>query len=125
LTGGTGGADVFKWDLNDQLGSTAVGDKIMDFNVTEGDVLNLADLLTGEHSTAGGTYNLDSYLSFAKVGSDTVLTIADVNGGAAGVEAQTVTFVNTDLFVQTGVALNDSVALVQNLLDNGNLQTDG
>jgi len=121
LTGGLG-ADTFKWNLGDQAGSTSAGDKVTDFKVSEGDVLDIGALLTGEHSTAGGTYNLNSYLSFTQVGSDTVLTIADVNGAAAGVESQKITFTNTNLFTQTGAATSSD--LIQALLTSNNLKTD-
>src|SRR5665647_2015438 len=66
-------------------------------------------------------YSIRANLSFAQVGSDTVLTIADVNGSASGVESQKITFTNTNLFTDTGAA--NSAALVQALLDTHHLIT--
>ena len=120
LAGGLG-ADTFKFILNDQVGSTAVGDKINDFKVSEGDVLDLAALLTGEHSTA---VSLTSYLNFTLVGGDTVLTIADVDGTGPGTTGQTITFVGADLWTQTGATAGDSAALIQSLLTTAHLKTD-
>jgi VCBS repeat-containing protein len=122
LSGGSG-ADTFMWLLDGQVGSVA-GDTINDFKVAEYDVLDLKELLVGEHSGTDGTftYNLGDYLTFAMSGGDTVLTI-DVNGTAAAADTtQVITFAATDLFAQTGTST--SAGLIQNLLLTGQLKTD-
>ncbi|WP_374498280.1 calcium-binding protein [Vogesella indigofera] len=66
------GTDIFKWQLGDQ-GTPGVParDVVMDFNVAEGDKLDLADLLQGENSG-----NLEQYLHFTASGSDTLVQIS-------------------------------------------------
>ena len=115
LTGGTG-ADTFKWSLGDASGGAH--DRITDFKISEGDALDLKDLLVGENST-----NLNNFLTFIKSGSDTVLTIDTNSTITAGGDTQIITFVNTDLFNQAGTAEN-SAALIAKLLADGNLKTD-
>ncbi|MDO9144921.1 type I secretion C-terminal target domain-containing protein, partial [Rhodoferax sp.] len=120
LTGG-GGSDTFKWSLND-TGS----DKITDFNLTPvalgGDVLDLKDLLVGEHSTAA---SLDSYLTFsANTLGQTVITV-DANAGATGGTGQTITLENVQFTaLQTYANGADDVAIITKLLNDGNLKTD-
>jgi Ca2+-binding RTX toxin-like protein len=116
LTGG-GGSDTFKFMSGDQVGTTT-GDKITDFTAgAGGDVLDLADLLTGEHAT---TASLNNYLSFAKVGSDTVLTI-DLDGAGAGTVHQVITLQGVDL--TAGNTLTNT-QIIQSLLGEHNLKTD-
>ena len=112
LTGGLG-ADTFKWNSGDGAG-TGINDKITDFNIAQHDVLDLASLLTGEHANAG---SLDSFLTFAKSGSDTVITVhAD---GLAATNTQTITLQGLDL-----VTGHTNQQIIQSLLDGGNLKTD-
>jgi Ca2+-binding RTX toxin-like protein len=73
LTGGAG-ADTFVWNQGD-TGS----DTITDFNLEEGDKLNIADLLSG--ATAE---NLDQYLSMDQVGSNVVIQIDAAGTGSFG-----------------------------------------
>lgn len=117
LTGGAG-KDTFVWHLADANSSTVPVDVIKDFDLAPaasgGDILDLRDLLQGESATAA---TLDNYLSFQKVGSDTVIHVSPVNGGAEG---QTIVLEGVDLV--TGFA-NDQ-AIIQHLLDNGKLITD-
>ena len=73
LTGGDD-HDIFKWTANDVAGTTTSShqkDIITDFSTTQGDQLDLADVLQGEGST------LDSYLTFAKSadGKDAVISV--------------------------------------------------
>ena len=73
LTGGDD-HDIFKWTANDVAGTTTSShqkDIITDFSITQGDQLDLADVLQGEGST------LDSYLTFAKSadGKDAVISV--------------------------------------------------
>jgi Ca2+-binding RTX toxin-like protein len=73
MTGGTG-ADVFIWSEG-QSGT----DTITDFNIGEGDVLNIADLLVGENDPTAA--ELDAYMSIAS-GTDTTITIFGDKGNA-------------------------------------------
>ncbi|MDF3933531.1 calcium-binding protein, partial [Pseudomonas citronellolis] len=89
LTGGAG-ADQFVW----QKGETG-HDVVKDFNIGEGDSLNLADLLQGEAATAD---SLSHYLTFS-VNAATVTTTISVNptGVAGGPATQTIDLANVDL----------------------------
>ena len=89
LTGGAG-ADQFVW----QKGETG-HDVIKDFNIGEGDSLNLADLLQGEHATAD---SLAQYLTFS-VNATTSTTTISVNptGATGGATTQTIDLANVDL----------------------------
>ena len=87
LTGGLGN-DTFKWTLGDRgVVGTPVTDTITDFNNTVGsDVLDLRDLLIGEH--AG---NLSNYLHFtgtgAAAGGTTTISISSAGAFAGGFAA--------------------------------------
>ncbi|MDP3977165.1 MAG: type I secretion C-terminal target domain-containing protein, partial [Pseudomonas sp.] len=78
LTGGAG-ADSFVW----RAGDTG-DDKITDFNIGEGDRIDLSDLLQGENDT-----NIDNYLQVVTTGTETVLQVSSTGqlnaGGAADV----------------------------------------
>ncbi|MFZ5956316.1 retention module-containing protein [Pseudomonas knackmussii] len=89
LTGGAG-ADQFVW----QKGETG-HDVVKDFNIGEGDSLNLADLLQGETSTAA---SLSHYLTFS-VNAATTTTSISVNptGASGGATTQTIDLANVDL----------------------------
>ncbi len=105
LSGGSG-ADIFIWNANES-GS----DEIIDFNTAEGDVLNIADLLTGPNNLTAAELD-GSYMSIAS-GSDTVITVFGSGG-------------NTDQVIQlTGFDTTNqsSVQIIENLLGN-NLLTD-
>jgi hypothetical protein len=52
----------------------------MDFNTAEGDVLNLADILTAYDE---GSMQLEDFLQFATSGSNTTISV-DVNGTTGG-----------------------------------------
>jgi T1SS-143 domain-containing protein len=89
LTGGAG-ADQFVWQKGE-----AGHDVIKDFNIGEGDSLNLADLLQGEHATAD---SLAQYLTFS-VNATTSTTTISVNptGATGGATTQTIDLANVDL----------------------------
>jgi Ca2+-binding RTX toxin-like protein len=124
MTGGLG-ADVFKWSLADAgTAGAPAQDVITDFDtVAGGDKLDLRDLLQGEISQGVGA-NLESYLHFEKVGSDTIVHISSnggfSNGYNASNEVQTITLQNVDL---VGSFTNDQ-QIIQNLVDNQKLITD-
>jgi Ca2+-binding RTX toxin-like protein len=86
MTGSAAGADVFKWALADQVavGTPAI-DHITNFNTASipkgGDVLDLRDLLQGEHSAAamehGNAGSLDQYLNFEVLGGKLAMDVHD------------------------------------------------
>ncbi len=114
LYGGTG-ADTFKWQGGDQ-GSAAspARDVIGDFNVAEGDVLDLKDLLVGESSGS-----LDDYLDFSVEGSDTVISVRP--SGAEGDITQKIVLEGVDL--TQGGSLTDA-EIINNLVATNSLITD-
>ncbi|KTD62661.1 structural toxin protein RtxA, partial [Legionella shakespearei DSM 23087] len=127
LTGG-GGIDTFIWMQGDggTVASKAV-DTITDFKANpvgtsaDASVLNLSDLLSGEHADT-----LDSYLSISKTGSDTTISI-DPTGhlnpnNIAGTATQTIVLQGVDL---TAVfSTTNSHDIINHLIANGNLITD-
>ena len=123
LIGGSGddqlqgdlGADTFAWHLGDQ-GTTASPaiDTAADFSTSEGDTLDLSDLLQGESSGS-----LEQYLHFEQQGTDTVVHISH-NGDLANSGAD-------QLIVLEGMDFSshaDDASIIQTLLNNGNLITD-
>ncbi|MEH6542846.1 MAG: type I secretion C-terminal target domain-containing protein, partial [Porticoccaceae bacterium] len=114
LTGGLD-ADTFTWLSGDEAGAPT--DTITDFNVGEGDVLDLSNLLIGETNTSA---SLDSYLDFNLVGGDTVITV-DVDGAGGGTAGQTIVLEGVDL--TSGGALTD-VQIIDSLLASNSLDTD-
>ncbi|MCB1892483.1 MAG: type I secretion C-terminal target domain-containing protein, partial [Rhodocyclaceae bacterium] len=126
LTGGLG-ADVFKWELADKgaPGSPAI-DTITtgDFDTTAGsDKLDLRDLLQGETGSGVGA-NLENYLHFEKVGSDTQVHISSSGsfggGYSAALEDQTILLQGVDLI---GSFTTDQ-QVIQDMLNKGKLITD-
>ncbi|MDC7712061.1 type I secretion C-terminal target domain-containing protein, partial [Vogesella indigofera] len=124
LIGGAG-SDTFKWSLGDQgLGGGAATDivSVNDFKTSEGDSLDLRDLLQGENSS-----NLQQYLHFSADGSNTLVQIS-YSGEFDGSNYGTAT---DQQIVLTGVAL-DSLAgvgatdqqIIDMLKNNSNLKTD-
>ncbi|UDM16411.1 retention module-containing protein [Vogesella sp. XCS3] len=75
LTGGAG-KDTFVWHLGDGGSPGApVRDTITDFNRSEGDVLDLRDLLQNESPAT-----LDKYLHFTASGGDTLIQVSSAGG---------------------------------------------
>ena len=118
LTGGSG-ADIFRFESGDEIGNPT--DTITDFNVSEGDVLDISDMLTGltgvtlSGDNAADAQSLGSggYLNFSYDGSKTTLTI-DMDGqDASSGEVQTIIFNNVDL---TSYGSSDA-QIIQNLLN--------
>ncbi|MDH3980777.1 MAG: type I secretion C-terminal target domain-containing protein, partial [Gammaproteobacteria bacterium] len=105
MTGGTG-ADTFIW-TEGQSGF----DDITDFNISEGDVLNIADLLVGENDPTAA--ELDAYMSIAS-GADTTITIFGDQGNADQV-------IHLTGFDTTGM---NGVQILETLLSSGSLVTD-
>ncbi|MDR3413924.1 MAG: type I secretion C-terminal target domain-containing protein [Formivibrio sp.] len=124
LTGG-GGVNTFKWMLGDQ-GTTAApaADTITDFNTaTNGDKLDLRDLLQGEVHTGTNAGNLTDYLHFTYNSTTHATTIeVKTHGQNQGGVDQTITLNNVDLTL--GHTLTTDQAIIQDLLTKGKLQTD-
>ncbi len=112
LNGGEG-ADVFAWHLSDVVPGTTSVDRIEAFDVAPhaagGDVLDLRDLLQGEH-TEGGTGNLAHFLHFDTSGSDTRIQISlqgDLNNGAGTINQE---IVLEGVNLRTGLGLDAGAA---------------
>ena len=93
---------------------------LTDFNLIEGDVLDLKDLLQNEEVTG----DLTAYLNFEQSGTDTVVHISS-NGGFSGgydaaAEDQTIVLENVDL---NALGANDQ-QIIDSLLAGNNLITD-
>ncbi len=113
MTGGTG-RDEFRFEIND-IG-TAINpaeDTIIDFNTAENDTLNLADLLIDEENN-----DLSQYLSFDQ--TDPSNPIVEVRDTAGGDITQRITLQGVDLSLMG----NTDAEIINNLLNNGNLNTD-
>ncbi|HEA3202339.1 TPA: type I secretion C-terminal target domain-containing protein, partial [Aeromonas veronii] len=115
---GDSGRDTFKWSSSDAT-STGV-DVIKDFQPgVGGDVLDISELLSGEHADAT---SLDAYLTFSSgpgTGKST-LTI-DIDGSGSGNVTQTIQFDNIDLTL--GGTRSDQT-IIEDLLNQGNLKVD-
>ena len=113
LTGGAG-KDTFKWMAGDAGGT----DTIKDFTTgANGDVLDLSELLSGEHADAS---TLDHYLTFAPgPGSGKSTLTIDLDGAGSGTTTHTILFDNVDL-----TAGKSNLQVIQDLLDQGNLKVD-
>jgi VCBS repeat-containing protein len=119
LTGGLG-SDTFVW----KLGNTGA-DKVTDFTLgpvaSGGDVLDLKDLLTGEHANAA---SLDAYLDFSANGSGQ--TVVSIHPTGSGGVTQSITLENLQysaLQLAAGGGGTDA-AIIAKLLTDGNLKTD-
>jgi Ca2+-binding RTX toxin-like protein len=149
---GKAGSDVFAWHLGDggSVGAPAA-DKITDFNYGSGysnvgttspagggDVLDLRDMLVGEHTSVGDTStnagmatigNLLSYIRVEVKGSDTLMHISTTGGLAStgtdfSKQDQTITLQNVNLYTDTGVTSGNESVLLQTLLKRGSLIVD-
>ncbi|MDD3530742.1 MAG: Ig-like domain-containing protein, partial [Gallionellaceae bacterium] len=129
LTGGMGG-DVFVWRLADRAAAGAPAiDQITDFTVTEGDVLDLRDLLDGEQHGANDIGNLLGYLDIATVAGDTIIRVSTQGGFSGGnyattAEDQRIVLKNADLYAQFGVTPGQESELIDAMLKQGHLLTD-
>ncbi len=118
LTGGTG-SDTFVWTLN-ETGADKITDFTLGLVASGGDVLDLRDLLTGEHANAA---NLDAYLDFSANGSGQ--TVVSVHPTGSGGVTQTITLESVQLSVlQASAGGATDLAIITKLLADGNLKTD-
>jgi len=126
---GGNGADVFAWALADRgaPGTPAV-DTIQNFDgataAAGGDVIDLRDLLQGEHHDAATVGNLQNYLHFETSGGNTTIQISStggfVNGYNTGAVDQTIVLQGVNLLA--GMTTDQQV--IQDLLNKGKLVTD-
>lgn len=120
LAGGTG-SDTFDYNAGE-----SGNDVIRDFNLAHvdhgGDRLDLTDLLTSESYTAE---SLSGYLSFSQNAAGHAQIIIDANGDGIPDNLQVITLENLSLADLQAYAGGDSdVAIIQKLLDNGNLRKE-
>ncbi|MGN5221379.1 retention module-containing protein [Aeromonas veronii] len=115
LTGGVG-KDTFKWMAGD-VGGT---DVIKDFTTgTGGDVLDISELLTGEHANKN---SLDAYLTFSSgPGSGKSTLTIDLDGSGGSSTTHVIRFDSIDLTL--GGTRNDQT-IIEELLNQGNLKVD-
>ncbi|MBB4863759.1 T1SS-143 domain-containing protein [Pseudomonas nitritireducens] len=119
MYGGTG-ADEFIWKSGD-----TGHDVIKDFSISEGDTLNLADLLQGALPTAD---SLAHYLTFSVSSGTTSIAVSPTSGGTA---TQTIDLANVDLsakyagHVGNGVlSAGDTHTVLNGLLGDHAIKTD-
>ncbi len=111
---GDSGVDTFIWNAGDESSAeNPAEDIISNFELgTDGDILNLKDLLVDENSE-----NLDQYLHFEVSDGNTTIEVATQAGGDV---TQKIQLQGVDFSTLGG---NDA-QIINNLLDNGNLQID-
>ncbi|WP_211825544.1 tandem-95 repeat protein [Kistimonas asteriae] len=114
LTGGAG-SDTFVWIAGHEGTASSVAiDTITDFNATAGgDAIDLSLLLAGETETT-----LDQYLNVNVTGGNTEIEVKPT--GAGGDVTQKIVLEGVDLS-----GLGDNTAILNTLLQNGNLHIDG
>jgi VCBS repeat-containing protein len=112
-TGGAG-SDTYVWVDGDQSSAVVPVDVISDFQRgTDGDLLDLRDLLQGENVA-----NVTDYLQFESDGTDTVVSI-DSQGNAGASVDQQIVLEGIDLTL-----LGNNQAIANQLLGDGNLHID-
>ncbi len=111
LLGGSG-ADTFVFEQGDQTEtSIPTVDTIRNFSLSDGDVLDLSDMLIGESAET-----IDAYLDLATVNGNTEISVKDrVNGQTV----QKIVLDGVDLS-----SLGSESEIINNLLNNGNLNID-
>ncbi|MEY8876464.1 MAG: type I secretion C-terminal target domain-containing protein [Leptothrix sp. (in: b-proteobacteria)] len=120
LTGATGHRDVFAWHLADaSTSATPHAFTIDNFDTAKptvggGDLLDLRDLLSGESDA-----NLSNYLSFSKVGADTLLQINHLGTNAtSATDSPDVKILLTGVDLTLGGTLNSSQVVNQLITDH-------
>lgn len=107
--GGGDGADTFFWNKSDIPGSGFAADSINDFDASEGDVIELADLLSDSSHT------LEAFAAPDAVGSGQHLQLSIKDGSSA--EVQTINVTNT--VVTSDV---DATNIMNTLLSSGAIE---
>jgi Ca2+-binding RTX toxin-like protein len=120
LTGGEG-ADLFIWNSGDQgTAASPAADIVTDFNGSEGDVLDLSDILQGEESN-----DITDYISVAEQGNDVILSLTPEGNG--GDMTQTITLQNTSIDQLLGGVDTSSMSnadIINSLITSGQIQVD-
>ena len=119
LTGGEG-ADLFVWHNGDQgTAATPANDIVTDFNGTEGDSLDLSDILQGEESN-----DITDYISVAEQGNNVVLSLTP--DGDGGEMTQTITLQNTsiDQLIGSDASGMSNADIINSLITSGQIQVD-
>ncbi|MDP0561530.1 MAG: tandem-95 repeat protein [Candidatus Endonucleobacter sp. (ex Gigantidas childressi)] len=108
----SGGASIYTFDLNAAITpENKTSFSVSDFNIDEGDVLLLGDLMVDEDNS------LEQLLDFSTSSSETVINIRDFAGGDV---TRQVTLDNVDLSVYG----NTDAEIINKLLVDGSLQID-
>ena len=116
LIGGEG-ADIFQWNEGDDgTADTPAVDYLVDFDVNEGDVLNLADLLDSDGNNTVDATNLDDYLKANFDISEGTTTVEVYTNGDANDGGQ-----STQHIVLNGEFTQQDLT---NLLNNNKLDVD-
>ncbi|TCJ17987.1 retention module-containing protein [Parasulfuritortus cantonensis] len=130
LEGGSG-SDTFIWRASDRgTPGTPAEDVIKDFSRTDGDVLNLKDLLQGESHGLNNLGNLDQYIDVTTDGAgNTVIRVSSTGGFTGGTytaaaEDQRIVLQNVDLYDQYGVSHGQDADLIKAMVQQGALVTD-
>jgi Ca2+-binding RTX toxin-like protein len=130
MTGGAG-SDVFVWHFADAgaSASTRAVDTIKDFGLAApsagGDVLDLRDLLQGEH-----TNTLQNYIEFDTSGANTIIKISPTGAFTNGVAtnaAETERIVLEGVNIRTGLGLSNTATdtqVINKMLEQGKLLAD-
>ena len=125
-----GMVDTFKWQLSDRgtTGAAAASDTIIGFDAapvgSNGDVLDLRDLLTAETHTGLDTGNLANYLHFEYVGGNTIAHISSAGQFAGGYQESKQDQVITLQGVNLVGSFSNDQQIVADLLSKGKLITD-
>lgn len=114
LIGGAG-SDTFKWTLATQGGD----DTVMDFNASEGDVVDIADLLQGEE-----TGSLTEYISVTESPEGTLIELTPMGDGSSATQSIMLDGVSfADLGIDTSTMTTDE-AIINHLVDSGHINID-
>jgi Ca2+-binding RTX toxin-like protein len=125
LTGGLG-SDTFRWVLGDAAGTPT--DTVKDFNSavtsSNGDILDLRDLLVGETHSGTDAGNLANYLHFSYSSATGNTTISVTTHDAAGT-TQNIVLQGVNLPTALGLAAGATdTQIIQDLLTKGKLIAD-
>jgi len=120
LSGGSG-ADTFVWEQGDAGTETSPAvDKVIDFNVEEGDVLNLSDLLQGEEQSVDALLN--AYIGLSETADGNVeLAISSQGDGRVD---QKIVLENTSFNQLAGTSDASAADVLNTLLSNSQLVVD-
>jgi Ca2+-binding RTX toxin-like protein len=114
LTGGSG-SDTFKFSTVATNGKDAITDFTIGSTGSGGDVLDIAELLSGAGKTSSDfTGNPGGYLYFQSAGATTTEVVFDADGSGSGGQV---------VATLQNVNLADHAALLTELLNNGEIKT--